>query len=103
MPVEQITLLVSGTAPVWADGSCDPDPGVQATRCVAIIAAALEEAGFEVVESDATMKPKNTVPLSDPADVKAVLRLLDLLDDHEDVQAVHSNVDIPDDVLEAVS
>lgn len=70
---------------------------------VTSLRSALEEAGFEVVESDATMKPKNTVPLSDPTDVKAVLRLLDLLDDHDDVQAVHSNVDIPDDVLEAVS
>jgi len=70
---------------------------------VTSLRSALEEAGFEVVESDATMKPKNTVPLNDPTDVKAVLRLLDLLDDHDDVQAVHSNVDIPDDVLEAVS
>lgn len=38
-------VLVSGTAPVWPDGSCDPDPGVQADRCLAIIAAALAEAG----------------------------------------------------------
>jgi YebC/PmpR family DNA-binding regulatory protein len=64
---------------------------------------ALEGAGFTVTESDATMVAKNTVPMSDHTDVKAVLRLLDLLDDHEDVQDIHSNVDIPDDVLEAVS
>ncbi|HET6691064.1 MAG TPA: RidA family protein [Miltoncostaeaceae bacterium] len=38
-------VLVSGTAPVWPDGSCDPDPGVQADRCLEIIAAALDEAG----------------------------------------------------------
>src|SRR5215467_11266405 len=37
-------VLVSGTAPVWPDGSCDPDPGVQADRCLEIIAAALAEA-----------------------------------------------------------
>ena len=37
--------LVSGTAPVWPDGSCDPDPGVQARRCLEIIGAALAEAG----------------------------------------------------------
>ena len=38
-------VLVSGTAPVWPDGSCDPDAGVQARRCFEIIRAALEEAG----------------------------------------------------------
>ena len=40
-------VLVSGTAPVWPDGSCDPDPGVQARRCFEIILAALLEAGAE--------------------------------------------------------
>ena len=38
-------VLVSGTAPVWPDGSCDPDPGVQAARCLEIIVTALAEAG----------------------------------------------------------
>ena len=38
-------VLVSGTAPVWADGSCDPDPEAQAGRCLEIILAALAEAG----------------------------------------------------------
>jgi enamine deaminase RidA (YjgF/YER057c/UK114 family) len=38
-------VLVSGTAPVWPDGSCDPDPEVQAGRCIEIIAEALEKAG----------------------------------------------------------
>ena len=36
---------MSGTAPVWPDGSVDPDPYVQARRCFEIIAAALGEAG----------------------------------------------------------
>src|SRR4030081_421456 len=38
-------VLVAGTAPVWPDGSCDPDAGVQAARCLEIIVAALAEAG----------------------------------------------------------
>jgi enamine deaminase RidA (YjgF/YER057c/UK114 family) len=38
-------VFVSGTAPVWPDGSCDPNPGVQARRCLEIILAALDEAG----------------------------------------------------------
>jgi enamine deaminase RidA (YjgF/YER057c/UK114 family) len=38
-------ILVSGTAPIWPDGSCDPDPEVQARRCLEIILTALKEAG----------------------------------------------------------
>ncbi|MGB5760757.1 MAG: YebC/PmpR family DNA-binding transcriptional regulator [Acidimicrobiales bacterium] len=64
--------------------------------------AALEEAGIEVLESDSTMVPTNTVPLTEASEVKAVLNLVELLDDHDDVQDVHSNIDIPDEVLEAI-
>ncbi len=40
-------VLVAGTAPVWPDGSCDPDPAVQTRRVLDIILAALHEAGAE--------------------------------------------------------
>jgi enamine deaminase RidA (YjgF/YER057c/UK114 family) len=38
-------VAVAGTAPVWPDGSCDPDAYVQARRCLEIISIALQEAG----------------------------------------------------------
>lgn len=38
-------VLVSGTAPVWPDGSCDPDPAVQTRRCLEIMLAAMSELG----------------------------------------------------------
>ena len=38
-------VLVAGTAPIWPDGSCDPDPRAQAARCLEIVLAALAEAG----------------------------------------------------------
>lgn len=41
-------VLVSGTAPVWPDGSCDPDPETQARRCFDIIVKALGDAGAGV-------------------------------------------------------
>jgi enamine deaminase RidA (YjgF/YER057c/UK114 family) len=43
-------VLVSGTAPVWPDGSCDPDPRIQAERCIALIGAALERAGSRLAD-----------------------------------------------------
>jgi enamine deaminase RidA (YjgF/YER057c/UK114 family) len=38
-------VYVSGTAPIWPDGSCDPDPEIQARRCLEIIVKALADAG----------------------------------------------------------
>src|SRR5688500_20360076 len=38
-------VFVSGTAPIWPGGSCDPDPAAQARRCLEIVLAALAEAG----------------------------------------------------------
>jgi enamine deaminase RidA (YjgF/YER057c/UK114 family) len=43
-------VLVSGTGPVWPDGGCDPDPGVQARRCFELILRALDEAGVGPAE-----------------------------------------------------
>jgi enamine deaminase RidA (YjgF/YER057c/UK114 family) len=40
-------VLVSGTGPFWPDGSCNPDPEIQARRCFEIIFAALDEAGAQ--------------------------------------------------------
>jgi enamine deaminase RidA (YjgF/YER057c/UK114 family) len=38
-------VYVSGTAPIWPDGSCDPDPEIQSRRCLEIIVEALAQAG----------------------------------------------------------
>jgi enamine deaminase RidA (YjgF/YER057c/UK114 family) len=41
-------VLVSGTAPIWPDGSCDPDVEVQARRCFEIVSESLLEAGADL-------------------------------------------------------
>ena len=43
-------VCIAGTAPIWPDGSCDPDPAAQAARCLEIVAAALEGAGATLQE-----------------------------------------------------
>jgi enamine deaminase RidA (YjgF/YER057c/UK114 family) len=43
-------ILVAGTGPVWPDGSCDPDPEVQATRCLEIVAQALSDLGGSLAD-----------------------------------------------------
>lgn len=66
------------------------------------VRTALEEAGIAFTSADLTMLPSQTVPLGDEASARSVLRLVDALEEHDDVQAVYANFDIPDDVLEAV-
>jgi len=64
--------------------------------------AALDEAGIKFDTADVTMLATNVVPLSSEADARNVLRLIDALEDHDDVQNVYANFDIPDAVLELV-
>jgi YebC/PmpR family DNA-binding regulatory protein len=66
------------------------------------VRSALEAAGIPFDSADVTMLPTSSVPLSTAEDAKKVLRVIDALDDHDDVNAVHANFDIPDDVLQAV-
>lgn len=62
-------VLVSGTAPIWPDGSCDPDAGVQAGRCLEIILAALAQAG---AGPEQVVRTRSY--LVDPVDAAAVSR-----------------------------
>jgi YebC/PmpR family DNA-binding regulatory protein len=64
--------------------------------------SALEEAGLAFDSAEVTMLPSNVVPLESEADARKVLRLIDALEDHDDVQGVYANFDIPDAVLQAV-
>jgi transcriptional/translational regulatory protein YebC/TACO1 len=62
---------------------------------------ALAATGLEVESADVTQLPSNLVPV-DESDAKKLLRLIDALDDLDDVQAVFSNYDIDDSVMEKV-
>jgi enamine deaminase RidA (YjgF/YER057c/UK114 family) len=60
-------VVVSGTAPIWPDGSCDTDAAVQTRRCLEIIADALGEAGAEMRDIVRTR-----MFIVDPVDSEAV-------------------------------
>ena len=65
--------------------------------------AAVEAAGFTIDSAELTMVPKTTVEVEDESDAKKILRLIDELEDNDDVQEVFANFDIPERVLEAVA
>jgi YebC/PmpR family DNA-binding regulatory protein len=69
---------------------------------LAAVRAALESSGWPVSSSELTMQPSQSVPIDSESDARKVLRLIDLLDEHDDVQNVYANFDIPDSVMELV-
>jgi YebC/PmpR family DNA-binding regulatory protein len=66
------------------------------------VRTALEQAGVPFESADVVMLASTSVALDTAEAAKAVLRLVDLLDDHDDVESVSSNFEIPDSILQAV-
>ena len=66
------------------------------------VRAALEAAGLELESVGLSMIPKITVAIADESTAKQVVRLVEGLEDNDDVQDVYANFDIPEAVLEAV-
>ena len=62
---------------------------------------ALEGHGVKVLSAELTLVPQNTIPVESESEAKRILRLMDAIDDHDDVQNVFSNFDIPDQMLSA--
>ena len=63
---------------------------------------ALEAASITVDSADLEMVPSARVEVTDESTAKRVLKLIELLEDHDDVQNVWANFDIPDEILERV-
>ena len=64
---------------------------------------AVEAAGFTVDSAEVTMLPKTTVEVDDESAAKKIVRLMDALEENDDVQDVYANFDIPERVLETVA
>ncbi len=102
---DDVALQLLESVDVGADGDIAVDGDiviitVEPTLFEAVNGA-VEAAGLTVENAEVTMSPSTTVEL-DEKQAHAVIRLLDNLEDDDDVQAVYANADIPDSVLESV-
>ena len=95
---------------VAADGGADDlerDGDVfqvtSAPESLSSVRSAIEGAGFAVDSAELMLVPKTTVAVEDEAKARQVMRLIDELEDNDDVQEVFANFDIPEQVLEAVA
>jgi YebC/PmpR family DNA-binding regulatory protein len=100
---DELTLAAAegGADDVSLDGSSFEV--LTAAEQLASVRQAVADAGFEIESAELTMLPKTTVAVEDESEAKKILRLIDQLEDNDDVQDVYANFDIPERVLEAVA
>lgn len=67
------------------------------------VRTALEEAGVAILESSVTRIPQNMIEVTEEKIARSLMKLLENLEDHDDVQNVHANFDIDDDLMEQLS
>lgn len=95
-----LAAIEAGATDVSADGDTwhiTTDPAE-----LHVVQDALAAAGFEVTSADLTMVPTSTIEIADAEAARPVVRVLEALDDHDDVQAVHANAEIDEEVLAAL-
>ena len=103
--VDEDELLLAaadaGAEDVERDG--DVFQVTSAPEFLAAVREAVEAAGFTADSAELMMVAKTTVAVEDESKAKQVMRLIDTLEDNDDVQDVYANFDIPERVLEAVA
>jgi YebC/PmpR family DNA-binding regulatory protein len=62
---------------------------------------ALEGFGAKVLSAELTLVPQNAIEVTDESEAKKILRFMEAIDDHDDVQNVFANFDIPEEILAA--
>jgi YebC/PmpR family DNA-binding regulatory protein len=97
---DELTLAAAegGADDVQRDGSTWEVTA--APEHLSAVRAAVESAGFTVENAELALIPKTTIEVDDESQAKKVLRLIDALEENDDVQEVYANFDIPERVLE---
>jgi YebC/PmpR family DNA-binding regulatory protein len=100
---DEVTLAAAdgGADDVSRDGSTYEV--VSAPEALTSVREAIEKAGFTIDSAELTMVPKTTVEVADESAAKKIVRLIEQLEDNDDVQDVYANFDIPERVLETVA
>jgi YebC/PmpR family DNA-binding regulatory protein len=100
---DELTLAAAegGAEDVELDGSvfeisCAPE-------ALAAVRQAIEDAGIAIASAELSMVPKTTVEVAEEPSAKKLIRLIEALEENDDVQGVYANFDIPEQVLEAVA
>jgi YebC/PmpR family DNA-binding regulatory protein len=92
-----MSAIDAGAEDVSEDG--DVLKVIAPAESLSAVRSALEDAGVEITSAQLSMEPQSVVEVGED-DAPALLRLMDALEDHDDVDSVHANFDVPEEVLE---
>jgi len=93
-----LVAIDAGAEDVSADG--DELRVLTAAEDLAAVRGVLADAGVEVTSAELSMEPSAVVEVAAEAEARALMRLMDSLDEHDDVDSVNANFDIPEALLE---
>jgi YebC/PmpR family DNA-binding regulatory protein len=97
---EMMAAIDAGAEDVASDG--DVLKVITAAADLAAVRSALEEGGVEIQSAQLSKEPKTVVEVAE-SDAGTLLRLMDFLEEHDDVDSVHANFDVPEAILEKVA
>jgi YebC/PmpR family DNA-binding regulatory protein len=100
---EELLLVAADGGADDLDRDGDVFQVTSAPESLSSVREAIEAAGFSVDSAELMLVPRTTVAVDDEAKARQVMRLIDELEDNDDVQEVFANFDIPEQVLEAVA
>jgi YebC/PmpR family DNA-binding regulatory protein len=92
-----MTAIDAGAEDVSADG--DVLKVITAASDLTAVRSAVESSGVEIESAELSMEPANTVEVGE-SEAGSLLRLMDTLSEHDDVDSVHANFDVPEEILE---
>jgi YebC/PmpR family DNA-binding regulatory protein len=100
---DEVTLAAAdaGAEDVSVEGSSYQI--TSAPEGITSVRQALEQAGIQIESAEITMLPKTTVRIEEEAAARKLLRLMEALEENDDIQDVYANFDLPEGVLEAVA
>ena len=104
-PADEDELMLAA-ADAGADDVVSGDGSFQVLCPIDVFGAvrdAIEAAGFAIDSAELTMVAKVTVDVTDEAVAKRLMKLMDVLEDNDDVQEVFANFDIPEEILEVIA
>ncbi|MCW2278075.1 YebC/PmpR family DNA-binding transcriptional regulator [Heliophilum fasciatum] len=97
---EEVLLVALEAGALDVTSSPDAVEVLTAPEELETVRAALAEAGMPIASAEVTLVPQNTIMITDQDQATKLLRLMEILEEHDDVQAAYSNFDIDEALLE---
>ncbi|HNW25693.1 MAG TPA: YebC/PmpR family DNA-binding transcriptional regulator [Candidatus Gastranaerophilaceae bacterium] len=103
--LQDFEKLFDAAADLGADDVMEDDENYKVITSVEnfqSVVEGLEKSGFKNISAELTRLPQNSIEITDEKIASQILKLLERIEEHDDVQNVYSNFDIADDILQKI-